>query len=347
MTDVIQANPMLRLYGRLSKVGYTRKFIREAGVLPAWWKDDAARSPGAFAQAKLTLATHLGVELESLSDASAEVRLRRPADCRFKRSNCYNEEQLLVAAAIGDRTARLAAAAMSVAVKPVPSAGLEIRQQILDGGAGSVGLAELLDYCWSLGIPVVQVSRFPPKIVKMDGLAARVRGRPVIILSRNEPSSARMLFILAHELGHIARGHLSENGVLVDEGIEPDGRDDEEREANAFAIELIAGAADRRFLPADLGFERWPNAERLAAAALETGRRERIDPGHIVLNYAHSMSGSRNFWPVAMSALRRIDRGGSAQELVRSKMHDNLDWSGLPEDSCTFLMCVAGGESTT
>src|SRR5262249_3747340 len=150
----------------------------------------------------------------------------------------------------------------------------------------------LIDYCWSLGIPVIHLSSFP-NAKRPDGLCASVKGRPVIVLCKKVMRSAWLLFILAHELGHVALGHIEDDGVLIDESMSDNVKDKEEDDANAFAIELLTGNADERFSSSG----RWPNATQLAEVALETGTRLRIDPGHIVLNYAHTMGGP--FWPIA------------------------------------------------
>ena len=73
--------------------------------------------------------------------------------------------------------------------------------------------------------------------------------------------------------------------VLIDESMENNVQDQEEAAANAFASELLTGNADVRFGTSG----RWPNAKELAESARQMGRQLRIAPGHIVLNYAHSM----------------------------------------------------------
>ena len=68
----------------------------------------------------------------------------------------------------------------------------------------------------------------------------------------------------------------------------------------------------------------------------------RVDPGHIVLNYAHTMGG--RFWPVANAALGLLEPNRDAMKVVRQKMAGHLDWSSLPEDSSEFLMRVSQAE---
>ena len=67
----------------------------------------------------------------------------------------------------------------------------------------------------------------------------------------------------------------------------------------------------------------------------------RIDPGHVVLNYAHSMGDG--FFAVANAALTRLDPEANAIAFIRGVMADRLDWSNLPEDSSEFLMRVTAG----
>ena len=101
----------------------------------------------------------------------------------------------------------------------------------------------------------------------------------------------------AHELAHIALGHIDDEGVLIDESVKHNVQDKEETDANAFAVELLTGNAESRFHTSGS----WPNAHQLAEAAVSIAKESRIDPGHIVLNYAHTMG--KTFWPVANAAL--------------------------------------------
>jgi hypothetical protein len=204
-----------------------------------------------------------------------------------------------------------------------------------------VGLPELLDYCWSIGVPVLHLDHFPKNARRPDGFAARVNGRPVVVLCVRKRQPAWLLFILAHELGHIARGHIAEDGSLLDDRVEEASQDGEEREANAFAAELLTGTPPRRFRAAG----RWSNAEELADDARRIGRQQMIDPGHVVLNYAYSMG--QDFYAVANAALARLEPHANAVDAIRSVMADRLDWSRLPDDSSEFLMRVTRHQTAT
>lgn len=72
-------------------------------------------------------------------------------------------------------------------------------------------------------------------------MAVRVGSRYAIVLCRNHRYSAWPLFILAHELGHIARGHLKQDGLLVDDDNWATDVEGAEKEANDFAVKLLTG----------------------------------------------------------------------------------------------------------
>ncbi|HWB12477.1 MAG TPA: ImmA/IrrE family metallo-endopeptidase [Pirellulales bacterium] len=323
---------MKDLYGRLGSIGLPRKYVKTV-ALPSWWDDEAASNPSGYAEGALFIARHLGLEYESLVDSNAKIRVYKPKECKFKKREGTTDEDLLLSQSISVRAAHLAASAMSKEYKELPPSAGEVRQEILSRGARCVNLQALVDYCWSIGIPVLHVSRFPASARKMDGLAACVEGRPVIVISRREHHSAWLLFILAHELGHIAHRHVCDDAVILDERIDEKSSDSEEKEANAFAIQLLTGDQDCQFRATG----RWPNAEDLAQSAMDLSRKHGIDAGHIALNYGHTMG---KFFPVARAALKIIEPKPEAIRLIGKYVAKNLDWSMLPSESCEFLMRV-------
>jgi len=328
---------MSRLYGRLSHVGLTRQYVRSI-VLPSWWDDEIALNPAGYAQGLLLLARHLGLDLSSLQDETAPVRLREFGSCKYKKREDVSEDELAMCRMMVIRAAQLADEAMDRASRIAPGNPAEIRQAILDTGARWVGLPELLDYCWSISIPVLHLDYFPKNARRPDGFAARVNGRPVIILCVRKKQPAWQLFILAHELGHIACNHIVGDGALLDDRVDQESSDVEEMEANSFAIELLTGSPPRRFRASG----RWPNAQELAKEAQQIGRLQMIDPGHVILNYAHNMGA--DFFAVASAALARLEPDADATQIIRAALADRLDWSRLPEDSSEFLMRVTGHE---
>jgi Zn-dependent peptidase ImmA (M78 family) len=301
-------------------------------ALPDWWDDSLAENPAGFAQCLLILSRFLGLDLKSLQDAKSPLRLRDFGICKYKKREGTSDDDLVLSRVIATRAAQLAGAAMETSYKPIPSAS-EIRQAILEHSRW-VGFKGLINYCWSRGIPVLHVNYFPTGAKRPDGFTLRLNGRPVIVLCRNEKQPSWLLFILAHELGHIGSGHIPENGALLDEQIENNEPDQEEKEADQFALELLTGNP-KTTISVD---GRWPNAENLAEFAKVYGRRNHVDPGHVILNYAHSMGPS--FFAVARGALKILHPDVDAMQIVRDKLAKNLDWELLPEDSSEFLMRI-------
>ena len=217
----------------------------------------------------------------------------------------------------------------------IPESAEAVRAAILNSGAPWVGLDHLLEYCWGIGIPVVQVSKLPAGATGFAGLCAVVENRPVIIVAAKNKQPAWLLFIVAHELGHICRGHLENNSVLIDEELaEGEGQEDQEREANEFALEVLA--AGRRY---SAGHTRL-KAPALATAARRLASKHQVDPGHVILNYGHTMK----FWPVANAALNLVNTDADAPAMIAEAMARHLDAEEVPADSLDFLSLVTGVE---
>lgn len=109
-----------------------------------------------------------------------------------------------------------------------------------------IDLESVLNFCWNHGIPVVHFHEFPKGIKKFQGMVACFDKRPVIIISPKDKSFAKLLFIVLHELGHIYKNHLN-NNILIDEKVKLGNSDDEEVEANEFAIELMFGQPSKSY----------------------------------------------------------------------------------------------------
>jgi hypothetical protein len=169
------------------------------------------------------------------------------------------------------------------------------------------------------------------------GLAFRVNGRTAIVLCKEHAQPAWLSFILAHELGHLHHGHIAENGTLIDETMLDNVRDQEEEQADHYAIELLAGDTGPCYRAG-----RWPKAHHLAQWAREYGNRNQVDPGHAILNFAYNAKNS--FWPVANAALKLLNPNADAIGMIREKLAANLNWEKLPEDSCEFLMRITRQE---
>jgi hypothetical protein len=332
---VAAKNPMTQLYSQLGTVGFPRKYLREV-VLPGWWEDEIAHNSAGYAEGLMILSRHLGLDLASMQNEAVPVGLRNLGPCKFKKVGATTDEELTLSRVLATRAVELVTPSVPASVRSLLPSASAIRELLLREGAPWIHLSALVDYCWSVGLPVLHVSAFPPRAKKMDGLASMKSGHYGIVLCKNAKHSAWLLFILAHELGHILRGHVTRDGVLVDQEVDRTSTaDTEERAANAFALELLSGIPTLEVIP--VGYK--ASARSLAHAALDAGTHERIDPGHLVLNCAYQMGG--NFFAVANAALNLLEPHADAVGLVRSKMLAHLDKTKLPEDTYEFVLRVA------
>ncbi|MNF78446.1 hypothetical protein D3C84_606310 [compost metagenome] len=136
-----------------------------------------------------------------------------------------------------------------------------------------------------------------------------------------------MLFHLAHELGHIALGHVGANGTIVDDEIKKDddlGKDADELAADQFAIQLLTGNAH-----GNLTLQHLIKAPVLARQAVQYGAEHKIDPTHIVLNCAHN---DKRLFPLCVSAANFIAGESTDQSLVSDVVFRHLQ-GNLKHDS--------------
>ncbi len=321
--------PMSHLYEKISKAGFNRAFINK--VLPEWWDEALADTPSGKQYASLHLARVFSLAPESLKDNAEAVCFNLGGNHRFKHRVNLGEEDLNVATAVAYSAARIAAENFKTPFDT--SADLNwtaIRKQLLQHEKW-VSLPALVGFCHSVGIPVVFIKNFPAHASKMAGLALQVAGRPVIVLTQVK-AHGFMLFDLAHELGHIALGHLNEanGGVFVDRKIDSGATDNLEAEANRFAFGVISGKEDLRIGPKG-GYLTGPN---LARAAQVFGKEHAVHPTHIALNYGYSM----RHWGVAINAIKIIcAEEPSDQEVVKGLMMESIDLETINDDDLELL----------
>ena len=196
---VSTTNPMADLYRRLRAVGLTKNKVQQF-ILPDWWDDEVATNPAGYAEGISFISRHLGLDLASLREPGRPIAFRDAGVCKFKKSKNATEEQLQLARSLATRVAHLVGAATTETCAPLPATAAQMRSEILGQGQPWVSLANLVDYCWSLGVPVVHLTSFL-KTRQPDGLAVKVRGRPVIVLGKKVRFTAWLLFILRTNSG--------------------------------------------------------------------------------------------------------------------------------------------------
>ncbi|MDD5322141.1 MAG: ImmA/IrrE family metallo-endopeptidase [Methylococcales bacterium] len=330
------ANPhMKRLYGKLQTVGYNPKYIES--LLPDWWDDEIAETPAGLQQASLILGQTFGIRAETLWTEGAEPALNLPQGIRFKHRNNIETDELSVACAMARSLARIVLKAFPA--KPqsdfYPDAS-ELRKQLLTGKKW-ITFQDILTHCLDLGIPVIHLQYLPKKAKKMEGLAFEQSGRPVIVLTQNHPHGYT-LFDLAHELGHITLGHVTAEHSIVDQKIDAEADDEDERAANRFALELLTGDPECKIVPTGRNL----NRDELATAAIHYGEKNQIDPLHIVLNYAYS----KNHWGAANAAINQIAKNAPTdQEILRTALLQSLEIDDLNENDYILLQTHLKGKA--
>jgi len=323
-----QTLEMPALYKRLLNLGFTQQFIREK-ALPCWWDKTLETNPVAVTEAAGYIAKRLGLDISTVLNPDVPIVFKKLGSPKFKRRSTTDEPSLIIAQGMATRVVEMITYSFKPEFVALPQKASEIRDQILKEHP-SVDLDGLLKFCGTHGVPVIHFSSFPPNTSKMDGMAVLLNGRPAIVITVSRQYSAWLLFIAAHELGHLVKGHAN-GGILVDEEIH-NSQDIEETEANEFSSELLLGCPNRYTWSQDL------EPTKLAAIALSVAERDKVDPGAIVLNYAWT----RNQWAVAMKALEMIEPEADAPTKINRYLINHLDWDRLDIDSQDYLTIVTG-----
>ncbi len=256
-------------------------------VLPEWWRDAVHHPSGVF-EIRGFVAKYFGLEI----GPDGRLRQRLMPHACFKTRTGTDVSEIASTRAMATAVARVVASITLPQWKGGLSAAAALRAIALaEGSTPWVGLDDLLRVCWSNGVPVIYLPSLPVTKPKMDGMVTFCGGRPVILVTKKSSAPAWILFVLAHEMGHIALRHLapSDGGAIVDEKVSEDdgGLDDQERAANAYALHLLTGDG-----PGAFRLTRLMKPETLAESAIKFGTAQGIDPGHLerrAFNLQHTL----------------------------------------------------------
>jgi hypothetical protein len=319
---------MADLYDRLNAIGFSKSFVRQK-ILPEWWDNELEQTQAAVVEAALYLSRRLNLKASSLLSPEAQLSFEVAGSTKFKCQRDMECGALQVASAIASRLADLVAYACIPPHQPFqPCTAAAVRQAIFQATQRSVvQLDGLLKFCWQQGIPVIHMAEFPPG-KKFHGMIAMPEKRPVIIVGLNDASPARLLFVIAHELGHLCKGHITDS-TLVDSTIELlDIDDEEEADANEFAVELLLGKPDMvYYTPHHL------SGEELADYAQRISQRDGVDAGVVAWNYGFY----KKHWGAVRKALPLVEGKTSAQQQINAYLKQYLDWERLSEDNQDYL----------
>ena len=304
-------------------------------LLPGWWSDEITKSRAGQKELLVLLARRLNLNLVSLLSNAAQASFA-DSHRRFKTRRGKSDEQLLVASGIAQGLAASLQRASRAKWAGIPNDPLRLHETIVDS-YGQVDLGSLALYCWNVGIAVVHVENWPRGVRRPDAVCVRHEGRPVILVVRAETAASKLLFYLAHEIGHIALGHISGEEALIDDEVNREAQnapvtDAEERAADDFALQLIRGADDISY-PKRVGSEL-----ELVVWAQTESKRTCVDAGHLILSWGEL----RQDWAAANTALRYLEQSSPAPKRLNDIAQTQVDFENLADDALDHLQVLTG-----
>lgn len=315
------------LLRELKRAGLSEPAIRAAW--PSWWTEEMSSSTSARTELRFALARKLGLAPKPLLGERVEFVWKDKA--RFKHLSTESPSDLSVMSSFAFAAGRIIAGHTSTGnrLRGIPAE--ELRQSILKSSQ-FVDLQSLVSTCWALGVAVVHLRVFPLSTKSMHAMVVEEGDAGVVMLGRDASYPAPTAFTLAHEMGHLALGHLRNDAVLVDieDPAHAQQNDDEEREADRFALTLLTGSADPDIVPSVQDY----NAPTLASAVLKAGFLYRIEPGTLALCVGYREKN----WPVVMSALSFVyAEKMQVWRFINRVAETQMDWSGSRDDENEFL----------
>lgn len=317
-----------------------RKELRRSGLSsaaidaawPAWWNDELSDSPSARAELRFALARKLGLAPKPLLGERVEFVWKDRA--RFKHLGTETKADQQVLSSFAMSVGRLLTRTVPAGRGFRGISAEELRDSVLRSSQ-YVDLRTLASACWALGVPVVHLRVFPLAVKAMHAMVIGEGDVGAIMLGRDASYPAPLAFTLAHEIGHLALGHVRPGNALVeveDPALAKE-RDEEEEEADAYALALLTGSPKPEITTELENY----NAPTLAAAVVRAGPQHRIEPGTLALCVGHLQ---RN-WPVVMSALGFIyPQPVAIWKAVNALARTEIDWSGLAEDDRDFVRAL-------
>lgn len=328
MTTNININ---EIYDRLKKFGIDKNFIKNI-LLPNWWDEELPKTKAGYLQTIDIISKNLGIDLAGFLKNPEIINFKGNALIKFKIAKNINiSDNFIWPKSLALRLSEIIKELYTIEMKSLPKNALEIRAQIFQNSQ-KLNLDTMLDYLWDNGIPVLHVSEFPKDVKRMDGMIINLTNQPIIIVSKKRMQDAWLLFIIAHELGHLIKGHLTmSDNIIYDSDIENE-QDREEKEANEFALELLTGSVSPNFAITQSII----NPFILFNKVIEISNETNIDPGVITLNFAYKTKK----WALAEETLKILNPKADAVSKIKEKIMSNLNFSNTSEENADFFLRI-------
>jgi len=327
------------IYEALKVLGLTRAQVRR--LLPAWWEPAMEQTADGVAELCLIVSRRLDVDFASLSQGVV-ARKDAKAQVAYKHATGADVGSLQAATCVATSLAQAVLAALPTTRSELPASPKVLATRCKELGSGMVSLASMVEACWQLGVPVIPLPNLPVGVRKMDGAVIKVGDRPAIVISKKKSSRAWLGFILAHEIGHLAKGHLNGSGSIIDVSLQEQatyetesGADNQEREADEFALALLGGER------VESTVSKWSpqsSPTTLAVYAKTSAAACGVEPGHLVLRFAFKTKR----WAEAMIALNYLQEDANAELVMQAGLKRHLDLDRVADDMRDFIVQVTG-----
>lgn len=319
----------------LQNIGLSNSVINAAW--PSWWEKAAENSNSALGELCFSISRKLGIDPTSLLNNSLEPKTLIGTDALFKNLKTSDEREANILSAFGVAIGKILIKSIKDKFQrneTIPNV-IELRNIILKEKP-FVTLDSLIATCWSIGIPVIHLRIFPLSNKNMNAMTINIEGKYAILLARDASYPAIPSFILAHELGHIAKNHFGSVSAIIDLDDEfKKSTDKQEKEADDFATSLIIG--DKKII---INIEP-TSSKSLAEYLLALCREIKIEPGILALHIGFLL----NKWDVATGALNYIyDEKKDVRAEINNIAFKEINREIINDDELYYLMNVTGYE---
>lgn len=327
------------IYQAVAQLGLKPAQVRQ--LLPAWWSPQVEKDPSGVSELAMLLGRRLSLDVGALMNGQLSPK-GAMASVAFKHRAGLEPNSLEAASAIASSLAQTVLAALPGQYSKLPNRAADLSKAATEGGRHLLGFDALLTLCWDYGIPVIPLPNLPVGVRKMDGAALQIEDRPVIVIAKKKSSRAWLSFILAHEIGHIALGHLRPGSTIVDISLQEgatyaaeEHNDKQEAEADAFALEAMGGGIVATEIDSWAGHLA---PVELAVKARSASKAYGIEPGHFILRHAFL----HRRWPNAVSALRFLSEDVNPEAALLNEFERRLDMDAVSDDMQDLVTRITG-----
>ncbi|WP_181357637.1 ImmA/IrrE family metallo-endopeptidase [Stenomitos frigidus] len=271
--------------------------------------------------------------MQSLLSDDQPVQVKLLPDTKFKYHLQQQADIPDTSHRLASRVAELVAYGVKTPFVTISKDVNQVRSEILQDHP-QINLESILNYCWKHGVAVVYFNDYPENTRKITGMIQWQCDRPVIVLSSKKTYPAWLAFHLAHELAHLALGHIKA-GILIDDEIDQNSDDGEETAANLFAVKLLVNDLDNCFDGQEVtsGKKHLKNKINKRLQADST-----VDPCALAFNYAWH-TGNYKF---ANKAVDELNPAQNGHQIINQFLENHIDWESLTDDNSDHLDKILG-----